>query len=54
MLTEEQAREIERGRQEGLSGPVCARWVDMLLEDRRDLLAQLDFTGTSKSISLSW
>ena len=43
MLTEEQAQEIERGRREGLSGPVLQRWVDDLLQDRRERIEQVSY-----------
>jgi hypothetical protein len=43
VLTEEQIRDIERGRQQGLSGPVVGTWVDRLLAERRELLAQITY-----------
>jgi len=43
MLTDEQAKEIEDSRQAGMTGPVCARWVDELLEDRRQRIDRQEY-----------
>jgi hypothetical protein len=41
MLSEDEVRRMEEGRRQGLAGPVLMTWVDRLLEERRELLAQL-------------
>ncbi len=42
-MTEDELREIERARKEGRSGPILGRYVDLLLEDRREMTAKLSY-----------
>lgn len=41
MLSDQEAEEIERGRRAKVVGPVVLKWVDLLLADRRERVAQL-------------
>jgi hypothetical protein len=43
VLTDEEAREIEVGRRTGVSGPVLGKWVDALLDDRRERVAHANY-----------
>lgn len=44
MLTDKEAAEIERKRQEGVSGgPIVLAWVDRLLADRKERVRQLQY-----------
>ena len=42
MLSDREAEEIERARRKGISGPVVGKWVDQLLDDRRQRVRQLE------------
>ena len=42
MLTDREAAEIERGRRAGVGGPLVLKWIDQLLEDRRERVRQLE------------
>jgi hypothetical protein len=35
MLSDRDAEEIERGRREGVGGPIVLKWLDQLLSDRK-------------------
>ncbi len=43
MLSDREAEEIERGRREKTGGPVVLRWVERLLEDRRERIQQVEY-----------
>ena len=43
MLSDEQAEEIARGRRRGVGGPLLGKWVDQLLADREERVAQLRY-----------
>jgi hypothetical protein len=42
MLTDREVDEIERGRRTGVGGPLVLKWIDQLLADRRERIAQLE------------
>jgi hypothetical protein len=42
MLSDRDAEEIERGRKQRVGGPVVLKWVDELLQDRRERIQQLE------------
>ena len=42
MLSDRDAEEIERGRKQGAGGPVVLKWLDQLLQDRRERIQQLE------------
>jgi hypothetical protein len=42
MLSDREADEIERGRKQGAGGPVVLKWLDQLLQDRRERVQQLE------------
>ncbi len=42
MLSDRDAEEIERGRMQRVGGPVVLKWVDQLLQDRRERIQQLE------------
>jgi hypothetical protein len=42
MLSEHEAAEIERGRARNVGGPIVLKWVDQLLADRKERIAQLE------------
>jgi hypothetical protein len=43
MLTEDELRDLASIQHQGNLDPVASRWVGLLLNERRELLAQLDF-----------
>ena len=40
MLSDPEAEEIARGRAEGVGGPLVLKWIDQLLTDRKERVAQ--------------
>ena len=42
MLSDRDAEEIERGRRQKVGGPVVLKWLDQLLQDRRERIQQLE------------
>lgn len=46
VLTEDEVRAIEEGRRQGLSGPVQGKWIDQLLQDRRERIARHQYIRT--------
>jgi hypothetical protein len=40
MLSDPEADEIARGRAQGVGGPLVMKWVDQLLADRKERVAQ--------------
>lgn len=42
MLSDREAEEIERGRQQRVGGPIILKWLDQLLLDRRERIQQLE------------
>ncbi len=42
MLSDREAEEIERARKRGISGPLVGKWLDQLLDDRRERVRQLE------------
>ena len=43
MLSDQDADEIARGRANGVGGPLIGKWVDQLLADRKERVAQLRY-----------
>ena len=43
MLSDQDADEIARGRAKGVGGPLIGKWVDQLLADRKERVAQLRY-----------
>jgi hypothetical protein len=46
VLTDDEAKAIEQGRKQGLSGPVVGTWVDRLLADRRERIERQNYIKT--------
>ena len=42
MLSDRDAEEIERGRKQRVGGPVVLKWLDELLQDRRERIQRLE------------
>jgi hypothetical protein len=42
MLSDREAEEIERGRKQRVGGPVVLKWLDQLLQGRRERVQQLE------------
>jgi len=42
MLSDRDAEAIERGRREGVGGPIVLKWLDQLLSDRKERIRQLE------------
>jgi hypothetical protein len=40
MLSDPEAEEIARGRAQGVGGPLILKWIDQLLADRKERVAQ--------------
>lgn len=40
MLSDPEAEEIARGRAQGVGGPLVLKWIDQLLADRKERVAQ--------------
>ena len=43
MLSDPEADEIARGRAQGVGGPLVMKWVDQLLADRKERVAQVRY-----------
>ena len=43
MLSDRDAEEIEHGRKQKVGGPVVLKWIDQLLQDRRERIQQLEY-----------
>src|SRR5687768_8855450 len=43
MLSDPEAEEIARGRAQGVGGPLVLKWIDQLLADRKERVAQMRY-----------
>ena len=43
MLSDPEAEEIARGRAQGVGGPLVLKWIDQLLAERKERVAQMRY-----------
>jgi hypothetical protein len=49
MLSDPEAEEIARGRAQGVGGPLVLKWIDQLLADRKERVAQTRYSASGST-----